>query len=315
MSETNVPVEVIVAAFQDEDGAKAALKELKHAKHQGLIKIDDAAVIRKDEKGKLHIKETEDMSTGKGAGIGAVIGGVIGLLGGPVGVALGAGAGAAIGGIAAHGDAGIKDERLETIGAGLEPGTSAIVAIVEHKWVEAVQAQLEEDATDVMAQQLSADIHAQLSEGREVAYSAIAAEGVTAVTRTAGSEDEMEQESMIITDEGVAVEKIVANEEGVAVARYAATEEGEFAQVGVITEEGAAMEAVLLTDDTVEVIDAVVTEEGAVIVDAIATGDEVVVASAVIMPEEDEELVEGEEEAAEEEVIEGEEATPEDKEE
>ena len=315
MSETNVPVEVIVAAFQDEDGAKAALKELKHAKHQGLIKIDDAAVIRKDEKGKLHIKETEDMSTGKGAGIGAVIGGVIGLLGGPVGVALGAGAGAAIGGIAAHGDAGIKDERLETIGAGLEPGTSAIVAIVEHKWVEAVQAQLEEDATDVMAQQLSADIHAQLSEGREVAYSAIAAEGVAAVTRTAGSEDEMEQESMIVTDEGVAVEKIVANEEGVEVARYAATDEGEFAQVGVITEEGASMEAVLLTDDTVEVIEAVVTEEGAVIVDAIPTEDEIAVATAVITPDEDEEVVEGEEVVVEEEdVVETEEATPEDKE-
>ena len=195
MSEANVPVEVIVAAFQDEDGAKAALNELKQAKHQGLIKIDDAAVIRKDEKGKLHIKETADMSTGKGAGIGAVIGGVIGLLGGPLGVAVGAGAGAAIGGIAAHGDAGIKDEQLETIGAGLEPGTSAIVAVVEHKWVAAVQAQLEDDATDVMAQQLSADIHAQLVAGREVAYSAVAAEGAASITRVAGSEGEMEQES------------------------------------------------------------------------------------------------------------------------
>src|SRR5210317_1944182 len=99
MSEANVPVQVIVAAFQHENGAKKALNELKQAKHQGLIKIDDAAVIRKDEKGKLHIKETADMSTGKGAGIGAVVGGVIGLLAGPLGVAVGAGAGAAIGGI------------------------------------------------------------------------------------------------------------------------------------------------------------------------------------------------------------------------
>jgi uncharacterized membrane protein len=298
MSE-NVPVEVIIAAFQDENGAKAALKGLKQAKSQGLIKIDDAAVIRKDAKGKLHITETADMSTSKGAGIGAVIGGVVGLLAGPVGVALGAGAGAAIGGIAAHGDAGFKDERLETIGAGLEPGTSAIVAVVEHKWVAAVQAQLEEDASDVMAQQLSADIHAQLSEGREVAYSAIAAEGASSITRTAGSENEMEQESIVVTDEGVAVEKIVANEEGVAAARYIATDEGEFAQVGVITEKGAATEAVLLTDDSMEVIDAVVNEEGAVVVDTIATEDEVVVASAVITPEEDEEVVEGEEAAPE----------------
>ena len=280
MSEANVPVEVIVAAFQDEDGAKAALNELKQAKHDGLIKIDDAAVIRKDEKGKLHIKETADMSSGKGAGIGAVIGGVIGLLGGPLGVAVGAGAGAAIGGIAAHGDAGIKDEQLETIGAGLEPGTSAIVAVVEHKWVAAVQAQLEDDANAVMAQRLSADIHSQLLAGREVAYSAVAAEGAASITRVAGSEGEMEQESIVMTDEGVAVEKIVANEEGVAAVSY------------------------MVTDDMVEEIDVVVSEEGAVIVDTIATDDEVFVAAAVITPDEESE----EAGDAEKEVVEGEEA-------
>ncbi len=285
MSEANVPVQVIVAAFQDEDGAKSALRELKSAKRQGLIKIDDAAVIRKDEKGKLHIKETADMSTGKGAGIGAVIGGVVGLIAGPVGVVLGAGAGAALGGVAAHGDAGIKDERLEKIGEGLEPGTSAIVAIVEHKWVAAVQAQLEEEAADVMAQQLSADIHAQLSEGKEVAYSAIAAEGAASITRTAGNEEEMEQESIVVTDEGVAAQKIVANEEGVAAAQMVATDEG------------------------AEVIEAVVTEEGAVVVDAITDGEDVVVAGAVLTAEEEEE-----ETAADEEVIEGEEAAPEDEE-
>ena len=285
MSQENVPIEVIVAAFQDEDGAKAALKQLKSAKRQGLIKIDDAAVIRKDEKGKLHIKETADMSTGRGAGIGAVIGGVVGLLAGPVGVALGAGAGAALGGVAAHGDAGFKDERLEKIGEGLEPGTSAIVAVVEHKWVAAVQAQLEEEAADVMAQQLSADIHAQLSEGKEVAYSAIAAEGAASVTRTAGNEEEMEQESVVVTDEGVAAQKIVANKEGVAAAQLVATDEG------------------------TEVVEAVVTEEGAVVVDAITDGEHVLVAGAVLTAEE-----EGQEAAAGEEVIEGEEAAPEDQE-
>ena len=285
MSQENVPIEVIVAAFQDEDGAKAALKQLKSAKRQGLIKIDDAAVIRKDEKGKLHIKETADMSTGRGAGIGAVIGGVVGLLAGPVGVALGAGAGAALGGVAAHGDAGFKDERLEKIGEGLEPGTSAIVAVVEHKWVAAVQAQLEEEAADVMAQQLSADIHAQLSEGKEVAYSAIAAEGAASVTRTAGNEEEMEQESVVVTDEGVAAQKIVANKEGVAAAQLVATDEG------------------------TEVVEAVVTEEGAVVVDAITDGEDVLVAGAVLTAEE-----EGQEAAAGEEVIEGEEAAPEDQE-
>jgi uncharacterized membrane protein len=265
MSQESVPVEVIVAAFQSEDGAKDTLNTLKQAKRQGLIKIIDAAVIRKDEKGKLHIKETADMSTGRGAGIGAVIGGVVGLLAGPVGIALGAGAGAAIGGLASHGDAGIKDERLEKIGEGLEPGTSAIVAIVEHKWVAAVKKQLEEEASDVMAEQLSADIHEQLAAGKEVAYSAIAAEGVSSVTRTAGDEDEIDQESVVVTEEGVATQTVVANKEGVA------------------------SETVIITDDSAEVVDAVVTEDGAVIVDAITDGEEAAVTGTMILPEEDEE--------------------------
>jgi len=285
---SDIPVEVIVAAFQSEDGAKQALNQLKQAKSQGLIKIDDAAVIRKDAKGKLHIKETADMSTGKGAGIGAVIGGVVGLLAGPVGVGLGAAAGAAIGGIAAHGDAGFKDERLETIVAGLEPETSAIVAVVEHKWVAAVQEALEEEATDVMAQRLSADIHEQLTAGKEVSFSAVAAEGAASVTRTAGDEHEVEQESMVVTEDGVAAEKIVANEEGVTAARYIATDEGEMAQVTSITEEGAATEAVILTDDQVEVIEAAVDADGAAVIDAVITEDEAVVVAATLTPDEDE---------------------------
>ena len=68
---SEAPVQLIVAAFQEEDGAKNALNELKTAKKEHLIKIDNAAVITKDENGKVHIKETKDMGGGKGAVIGA----------------------------------------------------------------------------------------------------------------------------------------------------------------------------------------------------------------------------------------------------
>ena len=75
---SDVPIELIVAAFQDEKGAEAAYKELKYAKKEHLIKIQDAAVIRRDAKNKLHIKDVHDIGGGKGAGIGAVLGGAIG---------------------------------------------------------------------------------------------------------------------------------------------------------------------------------------------------------------------------------------------
>ena len=75
---TQVPVDVVVAAYQDEQGANNALKELETAKKDGLIGIQDAAVLRKDDQSKLHITETADKGFGRGAMIGGVAGAVVG---------------------------------------------------------------------------------------------------------------------------------------------------------------------------------------------------------------------------------------------
>src|SRR5512136_574319 len=132
---SDVPVQLIVAAFQDEKMAKEALNALKEAQRQKLIKINSAAVLRKDEKGKLHIKETADMGGGKGAAIGGVAGAAIGLLAGPA-LLVPAAVGALVGGLSAKlRDSGFSDARLKALGEGLPPGSSAIVAVVEHRWV------------------------------------------------------------------------------------------------------------------------------------------------------------------------------------
>ena len=256
---SDVPVQIVVAAFQDEKAADAALKELKDAKRAGLIKIDDAAVIRKDQKGKLHIKETADMKPGKGAGIGALVGGVVGLLAGPAGVVLGAGAGALIGGVAAAPDKGIKDERLEKIGDSLEPGTSAIVAIVEHKWVEKVEEALEEEAADVLTETLSADIHEQLTAGKEVSFSAIADESGVAMERVAGNESEVEVSKLVATDEGMVAATAVATEDGVAAEMITATADGVTDEVVVATADEVDYVGVAITDDEVVGVAAVAT--------------------------------------------------------
>ena len=84
-------VGMVVAAYVDEMAADQALDAMKQAKKDGSFYFDDAVVVRQDAKGKVHIKETGDMSSGKGAGIGGLIGGVIGLLGGRGGRGLGRG--------------------------------------------------------------------------------------------------------------------------------------------------------------------------------------------------------------------------------
>jgi len=201
---TEVPLQIIIAAFQEEDAADRALQTLKEAKREKLISIDNAAVIRKDDDGKLHIKETADMGGGKGAGVGALVGGAIGLLAGPLGVAAGSALGAAVGGITAKlYDGGFKDDRLRQIGTSLEPGTSAIIAVIEHRWVAELERELAEEGADVTTAALAADIAEQLQKGGEVSYTAVSGEEGFAAGRVATTDDEAVVSGFIATDEGV----------------------------------------------------------------------------------------------------------------
>jgi uncharacterized membrane protein len=185
---SDVPVQVIVAAFSDLEGASNALKTLQEAKRDKMIGIEDAAVITKDANGKVKIKETADMRAGKGATIGAVAGGVIGLLAGPVGwAALGGGV---AGGLAAklH-DGGFPDARLKQLGEGLTPNSSALVAVIDHRWVAEVEQELARQQADIVTQSLSDDIHEQLMAGTDVIYTVVG-DGETVVAARGVSTDE-----------------------------------------------------------------------------------------------------------------------------
>lgn len=186
---SSVPVELIVAAFPDEQGAARALGQLKQAKKEELIGIRDAAVITRDASNTLHIKETGDMSGRKGAGVGAIVGGAIGLLFPPA-VLGSAVVGAAIGGLGARlHDAGFPDDELRAIGSSLKPGTSAIVAVIEHKWVEEVERELAAQGAQMVRQAIQEDITQQLEAGRSVAYVAVADQDTVAVGRVVVDEE------------------------------------------------------------------------------------------------------------------------------
>ena len=223
---SDVPVQLIVAAFNDEKAADQALKELKQARKDKLIKIENAAVIRKDQKGKLHIKETADIGGGKGAVIGGVTGAAIGVIAGPL-LIVPAAVGALVGGLTAKlKDSGFPDERLETLGEGLTPGSSAIVAVVDLTWVEAVEKQLQEEGADLFAAELSADIASELEAGHEVAYSALVTQEGYEFSRVAAGEDMVEGSEIVVTDDEVYGSQFVATEDGFAVRAFDATAEG-----------------------------------------------------------------------------------------
>ena len=114
-------------------------------------------------------------------------GAVLGILSGGATLAI-SGAGALIGGLTAKlRDSGFKDERLERLGKNLPPGSSAIVAVIDHIWVAELERELQQAGADVLTDAISADVAAQLEAGGEAAYTAIAAEGgIVAARLTTG---------------------------------------------------------------------------------------------------------------------------------
>jgi uncharacterized membrane protein len=207
---SDVPVQLIVAAFNSPDGAGKAMDDLKQGKKEGLIGIQDAAVVVKDADGKLKITDSKHRGT-KGMITGGVIGSVIGLLAGPVGwLAVGGGVIGALAGKAAGGP--MKAE-MKDIGSALKPNTSAIVAIIDHVWVAKLEAQLAAEGAKVVQDSIKADIAAQLNEGGNVLYTVGGGPNAVGAARVAESKGTTEVTGMAATSEGVAIEQAVYTDE------------------------------------------------------------------------------------------------------
>jgi uncharacterized membrane protein len=212
---SDVPVQLIVAAFQDEKGAESALSELKVAKFAGLIGIQDAAVMRRDQKDKIHIKDVRDVGARGGTVFGALVGTGIALATGGAGIILSGAVGALVGRMAAKKiDMGLDNKRLKEIADALKPGTSAIIAIIEHKWVAEIENAFAEAGANVIKEALKADIAAQLEAGKEVGYSVLVDEESTELERIAGDENEVELGSLQISEDVISAQATFATEDG-----------------------------------------------------------------------------------------------------
>ena len=133
------PVQVFIAAFDNEGQAAAALKDFRSMDREGSIDLIDAVVVRRTADGKVSFEETADPSGKKWAKRGAIAGGLVGLIF-PPSLIVGAAVGGAGGGIWGKiRDKGFKDEDLKEIGESMEPGSSAIIAIAEDQVLDRLE--------------------------------------------------------------------------------------------------------------------------------------------------------------------------------
>ena len=131
---------LVVLTFEDIHQAGEAFEALKKAQHSGNLTIDDAAVIVKQESGKVEIKNQLD----KGVKMGAVGGSVLGLLLASLffplaGIAIGAIGGALVGMTL---NMGVDKKFVKDVTETLKPGSSALFVIGSSDHPDAVSAAL-----------------------------------------------------------------------------------------------------------------------------------------------------------------------------
>jgi uncharacterized membrane protein len=114
--------------FGNAGEASQVRKSMHNLEEQGLLSLDDSAVIVKDAEGKVHVKNEMD----RGVKVGAVGGGALGLLIGSVffpfaGLIGGVLVGAVVGKMA---DLGVDQRFVRDVSADLEPDSSALFILV-----------------------------------------------------------------------------------------------------------------------------------------------------------------------------------------
>ena len=149
--------ELLAAVYPNEEHAKTTLDMLVAMHKAVTITLIDAAMVTKDESGKMHVAETAELTTRKGARRGAIVAGVFGLIFPPsliASVLVGGGVGALAGKLR---DTGIKADQVKDIADKIEPGKAAVIALTEGEFGPQVQMALTGYEGTLLIQAVSED--------------------------------------------------------------------------------------------------------------------------------------------------------------
>ncbi len=139
--------DLIAITYEQEDTAHAALGVLQRLQKDYLIELEDAAVVVKNQKGKVKIKQTlESANTGAAAVWGGFWGLLIGLIFlSPIFWAI---IGALLGALFSKAaDLGIDNKFIKEVGDSLQPGGSALLMLVVKATPEKVLPELQKLGT------------------------------------------------------------------------------------------------------------------------------------------------------------------------
>jgi len=90
---------VIAATFESDDAAYGALADLKRLDADGVIDLHGAAVVTRDDSGRVVTRVTTGANEPVGIATGGIVGLLIGILGGPLGILIGGTTGVLLGSV------------------------------------------------------------------------------------------------------------------------------------------------------------------------------------------------------------------------
>jgi uncharacterized membrane protein len=152
------PIFLYVGEYESVDDAKADLEELKELHREHVVGAYDAAVITKNEEGKVKVVDKTEKPTQHGGWAGLAVGAAIGLIFPPsilVSGLAGAGAGALIG----HLRGGMSNSDLKEVGEMLEESEAALIVVGEETIERAV-----EEATKRAKKEMKKEVRADAKE-------------------------------------------------------------------------------------------------------------------------------------------------------
>lgn len=164
--------DLIVVGFKDEFKADEVMSELRRLQSEYLVDLEDAAVVVRNQEGKVKIKQAQEL-VAAGAVSGSYWGVLLSVLFfNPIFALVGAAAGALSGALT---DIGIDDNFMRDLGSTIEPGTSAIFVLIRKSTPDRVLADLSKFEGKVLRTSLSKEDEAKLQAALNGNTQAVAA--------------------------------------------------------------------------------------------------------------------------------------------
>jgi uncharacterized membrane protein len=165
---------VVVVGFKENNQAYEAYSVLKSLSDKQELTARSAAVVERDSKGTLQIKDSFDAESGVATTGGGLVGMLLGVIGGPYGMLLGLTGGALAGGSFELNRGDEQDEVLTQLNAAINPGHTVLVAQVNEP-TEAVLDKAMGDLGGVVIRRSEADVLTELEAAEDAAKAAQAA--------------------------------------------------------------------------------------------------------------------------------------------